>query len=304
MNIRLGRPLVVMLAAGSLSGCLAMAASGLMGGAFMDTLMSAQDASMEKGWQKMPDLGSPGWNEKVAQLRQAHNAAQTSALKSGPGICKLDQNTAWLVAHGLSMQESRTLFQLQATSAKLPTMQAVLLEGRCVNGKPDGDFTAVAWDEGNPSFVRQTTGTMRNGRPVGEWITLSGSIGKPPTVSVLRPFADGRRGRYELTVVSDPPGKPATSTFLFTRKTPAQYLNRQWLGDEIRVATMVNVNRVPNGWSTNFESDKPGTIKMHCYQNGVQVAVSVCSANSPAPQRAEFMLPPPINSPRLLPLGP
>lgn len=171
-----------------LTGCPAEPLERL--GAFdaMDELMEdlLPDPEQNPAVRELPDLKDPALEAAQGRLvaRQAAFRTDRERLLSSDGAlaCPLTRDLQWRVAKGMTEADFARTYATMETSLgpQVTHLEAVLLEGDCSDGRPEGRFVAVGRSEivqkaGTTMTTsierRRVEGTLVDGRLEGELLS-------------------------------------------------------------------------------------------------------------------------------------
>ncbi len=259
----------------------------------------------------LPDLKDPQLQEAQQRLTSRHARFVTARERwlstAGALDCALPEDLRWLLAKEMTQEAyARTYASMPAGSAPKPVaVEAVLLEGDCRDGRPEGDFVAVGTFEAvqhagaqavRMSERRRVEGTLRDGRFEDE-LLISGrmenaSASGPLFTRDFHSLARYRAGELQgpsLTIADGAraDGTPgATTTTVMTPIAPDALSVVSYVGSQLNVES-TQVAGLPHGWMRiydvryvkDLESSQPA-VQQVCYQHGRKAPDSVCAAGS------------------------
>lgn len=299
----------VMMMGGAGALPLAMMAVGAADGIGMldGALPSLGGASVNPALRNHPDLTEWGLADEQARMigrLDAFSERMEARLSAGdaPG-CDLSEDTQWRIAHGMTRQAyAEIMAELPADiRPRVVRVEATVLEGRCANGRPEGDFVAVARFEtmqgaGNLASTsverHRVTGRMADDgtfagttlrethrRSVGATLgpisehtsvsqTVTGDSGLPHMLSVGRILdSDGAVSQIS-TVITEAPrnGVQRSATYAGPYLMTVSTLRGGQLDGWMTVYPVPFVAGVPAGETTRY-----------CYRAGRQAPEAACA---------------------------
>lgn len=280
---------------------------------YMDVLGDlVVDTKLYPATRELPDLTDSGLSamqDKLMARKSAFQAGRKALLSTDGALdCPLTNVLRWRIATGMTEREfARTAAPLPPSiQPRVRLIEAVLVEGECRDGRPEGDFVAVGRFEsvqGSGDLaattveLRRVEGTIRNGVLEGELLhsgridslnasgerlfsndtvgSMSYRAGKPqgPTLIIADAIqADGTLGAL-TTKVTTPIG-------------PRTERSRYYFGSQLQTDSTL-VDGLSHGWMRLYEVQL--VKKQHltgkgpqrlCYQHGRQAPETACAAGS------------------------
>jgi len=270
-----------------------------------DALDDITAAEKNPALRNHPALADASLSARQAELIRRHavfSADLDRRLASAGAIdCALDSETRWILAQG--MTESEYEASMATLSADIRprslTREAALLEGDCVEGKPEGAFVAVTRHEsaqGSGATAiwsaerRRLQGTMLDGVLEGEMQVDSVSEAQSTSVGlVFRNITHAHR-TYEGGV---PTGQQLTVGFSYDKEgemtqvtttvqevlSPSQSTVTVYAGDSLFQEYSL-LDGQTHGWMvmhpTEFVKGYPSDGSRTCYRYGQQAPDSAC----------------------------
>ncbi len=281
----------VLLSAGMLSGCVAayaipMAAGGIAGGLGTSMLIDSLEGSgggltFNPAMKRHPDLGDPelsAWHDRLVAELPAFAANANARLSTSDPVCTLREDAIWPIAMGMSEDEYRRAQPTGAASLN-EQVEAVLIEGECRDGAPEGPFVAISSFRSDAFTLRaRVTGEMRDGQLVGERTEyrqsqshLSGGISR---------YVEGRATR-SLSLAPSRDDSPVHIVTVTDRTDPETGSGRVWYGEILQASSQQNRDGQHHGWTIYypvqmFQEIPPNPAAPTCFQNGLQADDSLC----------------------------
>jgi len=256
-----------------------------------------------------PALGDPDLDARQAELIRRHGtllAEKGQPFSAANALdCSLDSETLWFFVHSTSKEdyEEGMAGLSPEVRPRVLSREAALLQGDCVEGRPEGDFLAVASHESaqgsGPSAVwsenrRRLAGTMRDGELEGELLldqltraesTSMGLLYRNLSHTVLEYEAGEPVGRHlHLNFGYDESGAlTQTTTSLHEFAGPSAAQVTVYAGDMLFQEYSLRDGQI-DGWMiihpVAFVQGYPAEGSRSCYRNGEQVPDSACAGLS------------------------
>ena len=171
---------------GGLAAVAIMDGMGVMDGGGGMGFAGASPAQANSATNQHPTFSDPELSALQSRLIQQHASfaptAESQLSMAASNGCALDEETRWILAYGMKAADYYKMMAsaVHQTGHSVDAVEAVLVEGICKNGKPEGAFTAVTrfTTSSQVSNIRTTTtdrrrvtGTMRGGKLTGELVS-------------------------------------------------------------------------------------------------------------------------------------
>ncbi|OJT00792.1 hypothetical protein BEE62_12370 [Marinobacter nauticus] len=252
-----------------------------------------------------PNLQDPALTELQRNLtiRHAQIESNPDAWFTGNSVCELSTDGQWLVNFSRTEADMDALhtFRERATGTKsvVTLNEAKLIEGKCVDGMPDGAFVAVGSYEMTTtttvpgmglvesSLTNRTRmeGQAKNGRVDGPLYFASETSFPIAPGQVMTSFLqsqgtfiDGRETGKHLVLL-----KQANSVNTFVNEhRHASYGShvqaQMYMGSRL-IADGRSLNGIPHGWNTTYLESPAG--QRVCYELGEIAAAERCDLQLP-----------------------
>lgn len=260
--------------------------------------------------KEQPVLSEPLHAADQARLNRIHQTAGDvlePRLDAPDAIeCVLHEDIVWKLARSTTRAEHEAAQAAVSPDYRLhiTAVEALLLEGVCVDGLPEGDFTAVTRFESRmspPGAVismqerRHLTGTMRQAKLQDELVFSSlgvtrNSMGGPESRSIghhILRFEDGVQVGQATGVVFgyDQNGLAHVATSASRVQAPGVVQTRSWTGSMLS-GEVTTVDGQVHGWVISYPVQylsglharllPKGETTRICYQHGKQAGDAAC----------------------------
>lgn len=256
-----------------------------------------------------PALADARLSAQQAELIRRHavfTAEQERRLSSANALdCSFEEDTLWLFVHNSSRRDyEEGMASLSAdVRPRVLAREAALLEGECVEGRPEGAFVAVARQEsaqGSGNLAtwsnerRRLAGTMREGRLEGELLldTVStiesasmGRLSHSVSHAILAYEGGQPTGRHlHLTFSHDKTGEMTqVLTQIHEFVAPNHMTVTVYAGDSL-FQEYSFVDGQMHGWSVmhpvEFVRGYPSDAMRICYRYGQEAPDAACAGLS------------------------
>lgn len=275
---------------------------GLLDG--LDGLMAVDTNPALRNQPALADAHLSAQQSELIRRHAVVSAEGDRAFSASEALdCSLSEETLWQFVHGSSRRDYEdAMAGLSADiRPRVLAREAALLEGECVEGRPEGAFVAVASHEsaqgsGNlatwSSERRRLAGTMRDGSLEGQLLRDTASTTESASLGQISRSLSHVIGVYEGGL---PTGRHLTLSFSYDKT-----------GEMTQVLTVVNDFLAPNhvkvtsyagdslfqeyslldgqmhGWSVmhpvEFVRGYPSAAMRTCYRYGEEAPDAACGA--------------------------
>ncbi|MBA4209877.1 MAG: hypothetical protein C0454_10140 [Parvibaculum sp.] len=301
MMMQPGAPLL-----GGLAAVAIMDGMGVMDGGGGVGFAGVPSTQTNPAANQYPSFSDPELSALQSRIVQQHasfaSIAESQLSMAASNGCALDEETRWVLAYGMKAADYYKAMAavVAQTGHTVEAVEAVLVEGVCKNGKPEGAFTAVTrfTTSSQVSNVRTTTtdrrrvtGTMRNGKPTGELVSSNKqqsqsnmSVQLPVyNMYTVRTYKNGDPAGKEMTMafISGGGSGPMITTTIVRHLAPNHQAVMSYTGNmPATESTMVDGQL--HGWMIVHPVEyiaghrSPGSRE--CYQYGQKAPASACGS--------------------------
>lgn len=299
MMMQPGAPLL-----GGLAAAAIMDGMGVMDGGGMG-LAGAASTGTNPATNQPPVFSDPELSALQSRLIQQHAGfaatAESQLSMAASTGCALDEETRWILAYGMKAADYYKMMAaaVHQSGHSVDAVEAVLVEGTCRNGKPEGAFTAVTrfTTSSQVSNIRTTTtdrrrvtGTMRGGKLTGELVSSNkqqSQSNMPTQLPVyhsytVRPYKNGDPSGREMTMAFISGGTgPMVVTTIVRHLAPNHHAVMSYTGN-MPTTESVMVDGQLHGWMivhpVEYVAGHRSPGSRECYQYGQKAHASACAS--------------------------